>query len=57
MKTNFWVKTTNFKLFGKVFFTREEICNDKEYDGDIIEVQVPKDYYKFEFDMKNEKKN
>jgi len=57
MITNFWTKTTNFKLFGKTFFSKEEICNEKEYEGQVIEVQVPAEYYKSEFDLKkNEKK-
>lgn len=59
MNNEFWTKTTHFKLFGKVFFTKEEICSDIEYQGQIYNIQVSQDYYKSEFDMnkKNEKNN
>ena len=56
MHTNFWVKRTDFKLFGKTIFTKEEVCNDKNYDATEIQFFVTSaDYYKSEFEVK--KKN
>lgn len=57
MNNEFWTKTTHFKFFGKTIFTKEEICSDIEYQGQIYNIQVSQDYYKSEFDMnkKNEK--
>lgn len=55
MDNNFWVKTTNYKLFGKTFFTKEEICSDTQYQGEIYQINVKQDYYNDEFDIKNKK--
>lgn len=53
MHTNFWTKTTNFKLFGKhTIFTKEEICTDKSYEGDCYSIVVTPDYFKSEFEVK-----
>lgn len=57
MNNNFWTKTTNYKFLGKTLFTKEEICFDTNYEGQIYQVQVTQDYFNSEFDInKNEKK-
>lgn len=40
MNNNFWTKTTNFKLLGKTLFTKEEICSEVEYEGQIYNIQI-----------------
>lgn len=57
MQTNFWVKTENFKILGKTLFTKETICTDKTYQGDIMQIQVPIEYYKSEFEVKKDDNN
>lgn len=58
MQNNFWTKTINYKFLGKILFTKEEICSDTNYEGQIYQIQVNQDYYNSEFnlDKKNEKK-
>lgn len=57
MNNDFWTKTTNFKFLGKTIFTKEEICSEMQYEGQIYQVNVSQDYYKSEFNLnKNEKK-
>ena len=58
MQNYFWTKTTNYKFLGKILFTKEEICSDTNYEGQIYQIQVNQDYYNSEFnlDKKNEKK-
>lgn len=58
MQNNFWTKTTNYKFLGKILFTKEEICSDTNYEGQIYQIQVNQDYYNSEFNLnkKNEKK-
>ena len=52
MHTNFWVKKTDFKLFGKTIFTKEEVCNDKNFDATEIQfIVTSSDYYKSEFEV------
>lgn len=55
MQVNNWFKTTNFKIFGKTIFTREEICNDYNYEEDAYNVIISEDYYNKEF--KTDKNN
>ena len=57
MNNDFWIKTTNFKFLGKTLFTKEEICTDTQYEGEIYQVNVSPEYFKSEFDLKDEKKN
>ena len=57
MNNDFWIKTTNFKFLGKTLFTKKEICSDMQYEGQIYQVNVSPEYFKSEFDLKNEKKN
>jgi hypothetical protein len=53
MDNDFWTKTTNYKLFGKTIFSKEEICSEVQYEGQIYQVQVKQDYYNQEFDINN----
>lgn len=55
MQNNFWTKITNYKILGKTLFTKEEICSDVNYQGEIYNIQVTNDYFKSEFDIKKEK--
>ena len=56
MNTNFWTKITNYKLFGKTFFTKEEICDDKNFEENEFKVYITQEYFNDEFDInkKNE---
>lgn len=51
MQNNFWIKTTNHKLFGINFYTKEEICNETNRDADY-EIVVTQDYFNKEFKTK-----
>ncbi len=55
MKHNFWVKTTNLKIFGKTIFSKEEICNDTERESDYTIIVSP-EYFDSEFDMEQRRK-
>lgn len=57
MQNNFWTKTTNYKFLGKILFTKEEICSDTNYEGQIYQIQVNQDYYNSEFNLDKKKKN
>jgi len=59
MNNDFWTKTTKFKLFDKyTLFTKEEICSEVNYEGQIYQITVNQDYYNSEFDLnKKDKKN
>lgn len=57
MNNDFWTKTTNFKFLGKTLFSKEEICTEMQYEGQIYQVNVTPEYFKNEFDLKDEKKN
>lgn len=56
MQHNFWTKTTNFKIFGKTIFSKEEIGNETERDSEYT-IIVTEDYFKKEFDFEEKKKN
>lgn len=57
MNNEFFTKTTNYKLFGKTLFSKEEIFSGVEYQGQIYQIQVKQDYYNSEFNLnKDEKK-
>lgn len=56
MDNDFWTKTTNYKLFGKTIFTKEEICSEVQYEGQMYTIQINQDYYNKEFDL-NKKDN
>lgn len=53
-----FVKFTNFKLFGKVIFSKEEIYTETSTEGQPYKIVLKPDYYKEEFDIgKNEGNN
>lgn len=57
MHNDFWIKTTKYSLFGKLpLFTKEEICSEMNYEGQIYNVTVSKDYYNREFNIDEKKK-
>lgn len=56
MNNNFWTKTTNYKFLGKTLFTKEEICSDTQYEGQIYNVQIRQDCFNSEFDIKKNNK-
>lgn len=53
MNHDFWVKTTDFKLLGIPIFTKNEICKETNYEGEVLKVYVSPEYYKAEFEDKN----
>ena len=55
MNNNFWTKITNFKIFGKTIFSKEEICTEKNYEENEFKVYVTQDYFNDEFDVKEKK--
>lgn len=57
MDNDFWTKTTKWKLFGKTIFSKEEICSEVQYEGQIYQVQIKQDYYNQEFDINKNKDN
>lgn len=56
MNNNIWTKTTNYKIFGKTVLTKEEICSDCEYQGEVYKIQVTQDYFNQEFGVDEKKK-
>ena len=57
MNNNFWTKTTNYKFLGKTLFTKEEICSDMTYQGEIYQINVSNDYFKQEFEVNKKNDN
>lgn len=57
MNTNAWIKKTNIILFGIKVFEKEEMCTDKQYEGEIIQVNVTQDYFDKEFKVDKNKDN
>ena len=56
MNNEFFTKTTNYKIFGKILFTKEEIFRGVEYEGQLYQITVNKDYYDSEFKTNEKKK-
>lgn len=56
MNNEFFTKTTNYKIFGKVLYTKEEIFSGVEYEGQLYQITVNKDYYDSEFKTNEKKK-
>lgn len=54
MNHDFWVKTTEYKLLGKTIFTKNEVCKETNYEGETLKVYVSPEYYKAEFEDKND---
>lgn len=50
---DFWTKTTKYKLFGITIFQTDEIFHDTEYEGETLKVFVKPEYYKAEFEDKD----
>lgn len=44
-----YAKVTNFKLFGKVIATKEEIYNEQSSEGEAYQINITQDYYNQEF--------
>ena len=57
MNNNFWTKITNFKIFGKTIFSKEEICTEKNYEENEFKVYITQDYFNKEFDIERKKKD
>lgn len=55
MNNEFWTKITNYKIFGKTIISKEEICRDIQYEGQIYQVEITKDYYDSEFNLNKKK--
>ena len=51
---DFWTKSTKYKLFGITIFQKHEICKETEYEGETLKVYVSPEYYKAEFEDKND---
>lgn len=43
-------------FLGKVLFSKQEICHETEYEGQIYQINVNPEYYKSEFDTDEKKK-
>lgn len=52
-----FVKYTNYKLFGKVIFTKEEIYTEVSSEGEPFKIIVNQDYFNKEFDLKPPQNN
>lgn len=52
-----FVKHTNFKLFGKTFFTKEEIYTETNAEGEPFKIIINQDYYNKEFKINDNKSN
>lgn len=57
MDNNFWHKITHYKILGKTLFSKEEICSDINYQGEIYNVTVTKDYFNSEFEVNKKNDN
>lgn len=53
MNHDFWTKTVNFNLLGLNIFSIHEVCKEVNYEGDTLKVYVSPEYYKAEFEDKN----
>lgn len=51
-----YIKRVNWKFFGKVFLTREEVYNENSGETQSIQVFVKPDYYNSEFDLNGKNK-
>lgn len=52
-----YIKRTNFKVLGKVLFSREEVYNENSGDMQAIQVMVKPDYYNAEFELNGKNKD
>lgn len=44
-----FAKITNYKIFGKVILTKEEIYNEQSSEGEAYQINISQDYYNQEF--------
>lgn len=57
MHNDVWTKITKFNFLGKyTLFTKEEICTEINYEGEIYKINVTPEYYNSEFKINDEKK-
>lgn len=52
-----FIKRTNYKIFGKIFLTKEEIYNENSGETQSIQVFVNPDYYNAEFKTNGKDRN
>jgi len=52
-----FVKLTNYKMFGFILFTKEEIYTENSSEGEPFKIIVNQDYFNKEFDLKPPKNN
>ena len=52
-----FVKITNFKLFGKVILTKEEIYTETSSEGEPFKIIVNQDYFNKEFKIDKQNKD
>ncbi len=57
MRNESYTKKTEWKLFGKKIFEKEEICSGIEIEGQIFQINMTPDYYNSEFEINKDKKN
>lgn len=57
MENTSWAKIINYKLFGHTIFSKEEICQEFQYDGQIYQIEIKKDYFDSEFNLNKKKDN
>lgn len=52
-----YFKKSDFKLFGKLIFTKEESYVEKEFEDEELKVYITPDYFNNEFDIEKKKKD
>ncbi|MBQ2175369.1 MAG: hypothetical protein II453_09980 [Alphaproteobacteria bacterium] len=57
MRNESYTKKTEWKIFGKTIFVKEEICSGIEVEGQIFQINMTPDYYNSEFEINKENKN
>lgn len=51
-----YFKKSDFKLFGKLIFTKEESYAEKDFEDEELKVYITPDYFNNEFDIEKKKK-
>lgn len=57
MRNESYTKKTEWKIFGKTIFVKEEICSGIEVEGQIFQINMTPDYYNSEFKLNGEQKD
>lgn len=52
-----FIKYTNWKIFNKVIFTKEEIYTEVSSEGEPFKIIVNQDYFNKEFDIDKKQGN